>query len=960
MKFIFSLLIMLAAVAGFSQSRLQVVADTVKVVDAELVIRNNTRTIGGYLYNAGNGRTKFIELGKSVQFNVGATPQYPQGGDSAYTNVDFIGRNIKVWRNGLFQYRSSTQGIKVDSTTGKIIFYPLLAGGDKIYVEALLGVSLVAELTENTGGFYTNLSKLSTGITTNGNNFTLRWATNKKTLTDSPRVAGLGSSTLAGYGLTAPNRLGDKIQAWLTTNTTASNWNNLAISGYSSFNLLPAANGGNASTNIEAALEFKPDFIFVSLPSNDAANGTSVNQSLINYRLIDKLAADRGIPVFFETTQPRTETTVPKQQLLKDLADSIRVIWPDRFVEGFIDIVDNNSGTPAAILSQYAQNDGIHLTSDGNQYIANRLFTRWLSYFQDIEGVQNYVIEKSSDSLNWTSFDVVSNPNQVKKTFTRQNGNAAYFRVKALYTNNATSAYSNVSYLPAATVGDTSWANAKRVLVELGGDGTTISEGRAVPTPDSLGKYWNNWIGLQGLGFRNGAEKPGLVSTTNENTAISIELIGEPYGTFYGASPIRGMNFNGFTVGSGDYPWQALYDNLFVHSTSTGTTLRIKGLQQNATYRIKLWGARVDASNTAPRVLETKRGSESWSSARSFNGRYGGSDAPEYDRAITYDSIQGLDSLDINLRAPNSNSFGHVSLIDIKMLNFEPLLTSGISYPDASTTLPASSVQLTGTISIGTPVSYYSWGQVSGPSIATITNENTTTPTVSGLTNGEYVFKVAVTFTDGKQVTDDVKVTVYPDNGGLKTMRVHFSAAAAPLIPGWINAFGNITTTAVSKTDAVTGWTIGSPTQGAAYWTALNGANSQDALGSGTGNNSGVVPDIALKNYWFNNTRTYDSASPKHNVIISGLNNAKTYTIKLVGSRATVADQRYSAYWINGSPTRYLLNANGNTSNQVVLTGVATDGSGKINLGVYTAQVPASNSVYGPFSYLNALIIQEE
>lgn len=54
--------------------------------------------------------------------------------------------------------------------------------------------------------------------------FTLRWNTNDKTLANSPRVVGLGSSTLAGYLLSYPDRLGDKISAWLTDNTSSLHW----------------------------------------------------------------------------------------------------------------------------------------------------------------------------------------------------------------------------------------------------------------------------------------------------------------------------------------------------------------------------------------------------------------------------------------------------------------------------------------------------------------------------------------------------------------------------------------------------------------------------------------------------------------------------------------------------------------------------------------------------------------
>lgn len=963
MKFCFSLLLMLAAMAGFSQSqsRLQVVEDSVRIANAELVIRNNTRNIGGYLYNMGNGKTQFIELGKSVQFNVGAE-SYPQGGDTAYTNISFIGRNIKVWRNGLFQYRSPNQGIKVDSVIGKIVFYPALVGGDKIYVEALYGVNLIADMTETVPQFTTNLSKLIAGISENGQQFTLRWTTNNKTLTDSPRVVGLGSSTLAGQGLSSPNRLGDKIGVWLSTNSVNPYWNNLAVSGYSSVNLLPVANGGTTATNIEAALSYNPDFIFISLPSNDAVNGLSVNQSMSNYRQIDQLAADKGVVVFWGTTQPRN-TTVPVQQNLKDLADSIRAAWPDRYVESFIDLFDVTAGTPAAANPLYLQSDGIHFTTEGNQYVANRLFTRWIAYFKPIEGVRNYLIQTSSDSLNWTDFQVIMDPSQVKKTFTRTNGNKAYFRVRATYTNDATTAYSNVALLPALPVGDTSWTQAKRVLLEFGGDGTSLPSGKAVPGVDSLGKYWNNWIGLPGQGFRTGAEKQGLVTTTNESTGLSFKLIGDPSGTFGNAAAVWAINYNGFTVGVGDYPYQALYDNMFVHYSQTalgGTVLRVKGLQKNAMYRLKIWGARIDVpTTTQPRILEAKLSTQStW---KSFNGRYTEGDAPDYDRALVLDSITGVDSVDINLRASITNGVGHISLMDIKMLNFQPVLQTGVEYSDMNVTLPTSSVQPTGTIIIPGTVSYYSWGQVSGPTLAVITNGSSASPTISGLTNGEYVFRVLVNFTNGQQATDNMKVTVYPDNAGKKTSRFHFSAAAAPYIPGWVNVYGAPNSMKISVDDPVTGWRVLSDTIGTSFWKPLSSGNSsQDGSGETTGNNSGAVPDIALLNYWYVSERVHNETNPRYNLEISGLDSAKRYTIKIMGSRSkTSATPRVSAYYLKGDPAKYRQNSWGNTDTLVVITNVAPD---PVNKKIYIDVATSLPSPYadGAFSYLNAMIIQEE
>ena len=59
-------LILLFPLAAFCQPKLQVTVDTVKVQDAELVLRNTSKNIAGFLVNLGNGVTQFQPLGKSI------------------------------------------------------------------------------------------------------------------------------------------------------------------------------------------------------------------------------------------------------------------------------------------------------------------------------------------------------------------------------------------------------------------------------------------------------------------------------------------------------------------------------------------------------------------------------------------------------------------------------------------------------------------------------------------------------------------------------------------------------------------------------------------------------------------------------------------------------------------------------------------------------------------------------
>ncbi|SEW36209.1 Por secretion system C-terminal sorting domain-containing protein [Chitinophaga sp. YR573] len=571
---------------------------------------------------------------------------------------------------------------------------------------------------------------LNAGVYNNGDNtYTLRWATNDKTLSTGPRVVGLGSSTLAGYLLSYPDRLGDKISIWLNNNTTSPVWINLAVAGYSSTNLMPTAEGGNVGTNIDSALNSNPDFIFISLPTNDIANGLTINQILANFRKLDTMALNRGIPIFWETTQPRNTFTDVQQQQLKTLADSIRVIWPKRYVEGFSNTVDSSASTAAQIKAGYGAGDGVHLNTTGNQQIADSLFARWQSYFTAIQGVAGYVVETSADSSTWTQLDVISDPTLVKKTYTGTG--LQYFRVKALYTNTTYSAYSNTVVLP-ATASNTTPVNISspnRILVDLGGDGMNTvlpngtPAGQATVSPDAYGDYWNNWFGSGGSsGFRDGAGISKLVTTNNSATTVSMKIVGQPDGTYNSTATTRGINYNGFTVASNDYPATALSDNMFLYNSinPNGVILRITGLTAKKTYSFKLWGARVD-NTTTPRIMETRLGSQAWISAKTMETRYSSADTPDYNRAIVYDSITGLDSLDIYMRPGTGSTFTSLSLVDINIINPVTIDTTEVC---AGSNLTLSST-LTGTS--------YQWQQYTGSGYTNISGQTTHTLSLTNI-----------------------------------------------------------------------------------------------------------------------------------------------------------------------------------------------------------------------------------
>lgn len=990
-RLFFIILLLFSSYSLFAQSALRVEKDTVRVNNATLIIQNPTRNVLGFLYNEGNGKTSFRKLdlvnvgdsaiaiagqdtlkmsvralsGKSLQFKTGVTPGYPGAGAQTYTSTDFLNRNLKIWRSGIFQYRDSIDGVLVDSTLGKITFYPPLVNGERIYIEALSGIELVAVLPP--APILNYLTKLAAGIFfTSDNTYTIKWATNNTTLTSSPKVVGIGSSTLAGYNLSSPNRLGDKIEAWLGQNTTTPTWINLAVSGYASVDLLPVAMGGKAGTNIDSAVNTNPDFIFVSLPSNDAANNVTAAQFMTNLRIIDTIAGNRGIPVFFETTQPRTIATTAQQTLLKVMADSVRKAWPTRYVEGFTPIVDNTASTDAVIKAVYDNGDGVHLTSAGNQFIADSLFARWNKYFTAIGGINSYVIDTSANQTTWTQFDVVAGANTVKKSYPQSGSNPLYFRVKAVFTNGTSSAYSNIVrlYKPVTTTTPPATPD-HRVLIDLGGDGiSTVNgsgqkDGKLTPSPDAGSKYWNNFTGSGGItGFAALSTFRNLVTTANQGTTMGISIIGQPEGS-YGNGSTRSINYLGATAAVGDYPYEAVTDNVYFESSINsggGVIMRIRGLIKTNTYSIKLWGARVDDNSSNSRILEAKLSTEAtWAASKTVATRYASSATPDYNRAIVFSGITNLDSVDINLRVGSGSQFAHLSVVDIGITGSLPAAPL-ININDTTQTLPKDSIQLNPSFNAnGNTITSYQWTQVSGPNNVTFANPNALNTMVRGLTNGVFVFRVTATTAQGLQVSDQTSLWVYPDNGGLKTLRLNFSATATPPIPGWFNAYGDVTNTRIIFQDPVTSWGVDNvKNNDDLYWSPLYGENASDDDGQVTGTNGGIIPDLALKGYWFNFSTGYTSLN---NIVLTGLNPAKTYTLKLVGSRSTAGELStyYSAFRVNGGAEQ-LQNVRGNTTTQTVFTSVTPDANGKIGVAVYR---PSNSGTYGSLSFINALIIQE-
>jgi lysophospholipase L1-like esterase len=120
--------------------------------------------------------------------------------------------------------------------------------------------------------------------------------------------------------------------------------------------------------NVSAALAHQPDAIVVNLPTNDAAMGFTVDETVANLERIVAEAEAVGIPVWVTTTQPRNLDAAGRERL---------VAGRDRFVERFgpraIDLWTGLAAPDGTIDPAYDSGDGIHVNAAGHALIAERV-----------------------------------------------------------------------------------------------------------------------------------------------------------------------------------------------------------------------------------------------------------------------------------------------------------------------------------------------------------------------------------------------------------------------------------------------------------------------------------------------------------------------------------------------------------------------------------------------------------
>ena len=149
-------------------------------------------------------------------------------------------------------------------------------------------------------------------------------------------VAVIGSSTAFGTGANPPDSSWVNLtKKFLKDLGAIDTIYNIALYGATTYTGMPigfTAPSGRPATdaryNVTTALKFKPDVVLVNYPTNDAAAGYSLTETMSNLRTIYNTVVNAGKLCFITTSQPRNSVTTAEEQLLKRTRDSILAEFP--------------------------------------------------------------------------------------------------------------------------------------------------------------------------------------------------------------------------------------------------------------------------------------------------------------------------------------------------------------------------------------------------------------------------------------------------------------------------------------------------------------------------------------------------------------------------------------------------------------------------------------------------------
>ncbi|HEX3933947.1 MAG TPA: Ig-like domain-containing protein, partial [Puia sp.] len=170
-----------------------------------------------------------------------------------------------------------------------------------------------------------------------------------------------------------------------------------------------------------------------------------------------------------------------------------------------------------------------------------------------------------------------------------------------------------------------------------------------------------------------------------------------------------------------------------------------------------------------------------------------------------------------------------------------------------------------------------------------------------------------------------------------QTVGFNFSLGSQP-VSGWINAYGDPSSSVITATDATSGISVSSVAT--ANWSPYG--NCADDGGGASGANP-FFPTAVMANHWFNYNgylAGYNALMPQ--LIISGLKVDSVYTFKMTGSFVYNVPSQFSLnpirYTVSGAALYGYIDIDGdsNVTAGATFHNVAPDSTGKVRLYVNT------------------------
>ncbi len=386
------------------------------------------------------------------------------------------------------------------------------------------------------------------------------------------------------------------------------------------------------------------------------------------------------------------------------------------------------------------------------------------------------------------------------------------------------------------------------------------------------------------------------------------------------ASPISAviskhtLSDNGSTYGGGMAPPEVLRYSSY---TNTARTLTFSGLSTTKTYNLELYASRNNTGNST--VFAINGTSVTVLTDKNLTVKASFVDLSP--------SAQGQLVISIS----NLNSYNYLNgfiLTEKAPPAGTPSVNAGA---DQTITLPQNSAVLTGDAKDENgSIESFTWSKVSGPAAYTIVSPGQASTTVSGLTEGTYVFRLTVTDNEGTTAYDEVSMQVIPE----------------PLTPGTreikVNLFGGLNPYANAEWNnwnVSASLTIGALKYASGRSSSIGASITKNSIGDNGSTYGGTMapPQVLRYTSYANVART---------LTLSGLTQGATYRIEFYASRSNTGNS--TVFTINGLSQTVVTDKNFDT--KVVFNGLTATAAGQLVVSLKNGTT---------YNYLNGFTLTE-